>query len=568
MRTPSPYQQAIFDFIARRGGSAIVKAAAGSGKTTTAVEALKLISPDDSVLFLAFNKSIAKELQARSPEFVDCRTTHSLGWDAVRRWSRKAQLQEDKNTEILKHFAEKELITEEEYFNLGYTVKRIVGLAKAEGLVPDGAEGESLVEDTEENWSRLFSHYDVELPNADVFNFEEQRAMQARIVELAKAVLTKGLTAKWMFDFDDMIYVPTVKKLPFDKYDWVFVDEAQDLSGVQHKMLSLVMKPDSRLIAIGDPNQAIYSFRGANSNSMNMLAEAFRCQEFPLSITYRCPRSVVREAQEYVPEIEAAPNAPEGEVREIVGLKMEMFAPGDLVVCRINAPLVKLAYKMILAKKPAHVMGRNIGQGLTSLIRKLRPRTLEHLQEKMTAWKDREIEKLRKKDPDADETKIMDKFECMMTFIENSPAQTVRELQSEIEEMFHDKEESDKILLSSVHRAKGLEADRVFILDFWMLEKGNPRREKRPHQVQERKNLAYVALTRAKKALFFIDSKELNLSTDGKNMKRERRSISEAEAMIRGTSMSPLEQSLEDLKDKHDIRDDENVFEYEEEEDQ
>jgi len=66
--TPSPYQQGIYDFITKGTGNAVVSAVAGSGKTTTLINALNLIPSELNVLFLAFNKSIAKELAERVPK--------------------------------------------------------------------------------------------------------------------------------------------------------------------------------------------------------------------------------------------------------------------------------------------------------------------------------------------------------------------------------------------------------------------------------------------------------------------------------------------------------------------
>ena len=52
---PSLYQQAVYDFITNGKGNAVINAVAGSGKSTTIVNALRLIPSDKRVLFLAFN---------------------------------------------------------------------------------------------------------------------------------------------------------------------------------------------------------------------------------------------------------------------------------------------------------------------------------------------------------------------------------------------------------------------------------------------------------------------------------------------------------------------------------
>ena len=85
--TPSIYQEKFFDFIQHGVGNAVIKAAAGSGKTQTAISAMKIITTKEKCLFLAFNKSIADELNKKLEGYsnVTARTSHSLGLLMLRR---------------------------------------------------------------------------------------------------------------------------------------------------------------------------------------------------------------------------------------------------------------------------------------------------------------------------------------------------------------------------------------------------------------------------------------------------------------------------------------------------
>ena len=67
---PSKYQKAIYKWIQKNKGNVIIQAVAGSGKTTTIIEASKLLPTDKSCIFLAFNKAIANELKTRLPSNV------------------------------------------------------------------------------------------------------------------------------------------------------------------------------------------------------------------------------------------------------------------------------------------------------------------------------------------------------------------------------------------------------------------------------------------------------------------------------------------------------------------
>lgn len=92
--TWSPFQQAIFEFVRNPlAGNAIVVAVAGSGKTTTIVEAMKSVPSTQSTVFLAFNKSIATELQSRG---VNAKTFHSLTYSAVTRFKNTRTVDPDK----------------------------------------------------------------------------------------------------------------------------------------------------------------------------------------------------------------------------------------------------------------------------------------------------------------------------------------------------------------------------------------------------------------------------------------------------------------------------------------
>ena len=82
---PSKYQKAIFNFVEKGQGNAVIEAQAGSGKTWGAMQCIKLIPEDKKILLTAFNNSIVDELKKKvkklpHPENIDCRTMHSLGY--------------------------------------------------------------------------------------------------------------------------------------------------------------------------------------------------------------------------------------------------------------------------------------------------------------------------------------------------------------------------------------------------------------------------------------------------------------------------------------------------------
>ena len=500
--TPSPYQKALFDWIENGKGSAIVSAVAGSGKTTTVVKSLKMIDPKNSILFLAFNKSIAEELKQRTPSYVQCMTMNSLGHRAVMKTFGRVELDQYKTTKILRDMEFRELISKQDVQLFGKAIKKLVGICKSVGLVPkDHKDKVALVEDTPEEWMNLIRHYDIEscLPG-DVR--KDSAPSLVRVIGWTREVLSAGLFDTRTIDFNDQLYLPVVFNLKLNTYDWVFVDEAQDISPIQRELLVKALKPTKgRLVAVGDPHQAIYGFRGADSSSMANIKERFKCTELPLSISYRCPKSIVREAQRYVSHIESAETASEGVVHPSSPVDLGAFRPKDMVVCRFTAPVVKLAYQLIKSNVAAKVLGRDIGEGLINLINRLAADDLNDLREKLEAWAAREIAKLKKEDPEADDSSVVDKAECIYCFLENSGAKTILELQNSINLLFGDPSDNNVVRLSTIHKSKGLEAERVFFLNSENLP---PAWARLPHQIQQEHNLFYVAVTRAMKELFYI----------------------------------------------------------------
>jgi superfamily I DNA/RNA helicase len=351
-----------------------------------------------------------------------------------------------------------------------------------------------LIPDTADAWLEIIDHHELEL--------DQKGATVETAVELASDLLGWANAAK-MVDFDDLLYFAVRDGLVLPRFDFVFIDEAQDTNAIQRALVRKILSDSSRLAAVGDPAQAIYGFRGADSESMNLIASEFGCTHLPLTISYRCPTSVINHARQWVSHIEAAPGAPAGSVQSL-GAKWEsaMFQPNDLVVCRTTAPIVRLAYRLLREGKPARIMGREIGQGLTALIKRMNVQSIEELEENLSQYRTRESEKAKAKGQDSRAEAINDKVETILCLLADLPegARTIGNLVQTIERLF--KGTSDQaVVLSSIHRAKGLEAERVY----WLNSEDCPAKWARQEwQKQQEANLCYVACTRAKQALVLI----------------------------------------------------------------
>jgi DNA helicase-2/ATP-dependent DNA helicase PcrA len=472
----SQYQQAIFTFVKEGSGNAVVEAVAGSGKSTTIVQAMSCI--EGNSIFLAFNKSIAEELKAKG---VNARTFHSLTYAPVTRHKGVRQVSMDK----LRNLCDANMRGNDSRVYSAFATK-LVGLARGAGIG-------CLVPDVEQSWLDLVTYHDLEVEHED--------GDLGRGMELASDLLAWS-NASSEVDFDDMLYLAVKDGLVLPKFDFIFVDEAQDTNAIQRALLRKIMKPESRLVAVGDPAQAIYGFRGADGESLNLIAKEFECVRLPLTVSYRCPTKVVDYLHQWVDHIEAAPDAPEGVVSKLSKWDHTTFKADDLVVCRTTGPIIALCFRLMRKRVPARVMGREIGAGLKSLINKMRANDLDDLEEKLNVWREREVEKATAKKQESKAEQIHDKADSIIFLVNsmNEDSRTIPALLAVIDSLFADG--VGKVTLSTIHKAKGMEADRVY----WLNSSRCPAQwAKQPWQKQQEVNLCYVAGSRARKELYLIE---------------------------------------------------------------
>lgn len=493
VQTPTPQQAALYAAVADGTEHIAVEAVAGSGKTTSAVGAAQ--AARGRVGFVAFNKHIAAELQGRLGGRAKACTLHSLGFAAVRRAFPGVALDEQKPHRILERLRPRWMTTTARgrvvWYEDGTATLALARLAKL--TLADGGN---------ESLTAIADYYGIDGANDEVFG-------------AVRELLARSAEQTAIIDYDDMVWLPVRLKLPVEQFDVLLVDEAQDLSAVQHGLVCRAAT-GGRVIPIGDRRQAIYGFAGSDPQSLPRLVEQLGAptgrgvRQCPLTVTFRCPRSHVALAQKIVPQIEAAPGAIDGWIDSIEPYELAgKVKPGDLVVSRINAPLVGLAFKLIRMGTPAMMLGRDIGKGLTRLIDELQATSTIDLIGRTRDWQEREILRLERRDaPESSIQGVVDRAECLIELA--SATDSVPWLRNQIESLFADAADSAKVVtLASVHRAKGSEADRVFIaapdrmpLRFESRRRTGPPKVRTWEHEQEL-NLIYVAVTRAKKELYF-----------------------------------------------------------------
>lgn len=467
-RNWSNLQKTIFIDIAKGIGHTVVVARAGSGKTSTIVEGFKYVPRGKKTLMVAFNKSIAEKLKLRAPSYVDCMTLHSLGFRAIKQAFGNVVFDNKKM-----QFIFESLIGDgSENWDLNMSLCKCASLCKG------------FLFDSPSKISELIEKFGIEL-----CDLKEEVFIKHVIKALALAK-----NQKMIIDFDDMIWFPFVYRLNVGKFDFVFIDELQDLNQAQISMSLSACRTGGRIVGVGDDYQSIYQFRGADSEAIPYVIKILDAKVLPLSITYRCPTKVVNLAQEIVKDIEAHPSAPEGKVEWIFQPDLlKLVKPGDFVLSRTNAPLIKNCMALLKMGVPANIQGRDIGANLLYFIKKSKAKTIDKFIEYVESWKKAELSRLiaEKKDPSA----CIDKAECLSNLCEDCPS--IQTLKDNIEKLFADTDDQKKVVFSTTHKAKGLERDRVFILR-WTYRYG-------PGVTGEEANLYYVAVTRAKKELYLVN---------------------------------------------------------------
>lgn len=516
----APDQQAIFDWVEKGSGSAIVEAVAGAGKTTTIVEAARRMSAAsdrETILLCAYNTKIATELKGRVAGIrgVEAGTFHSAGFKALRR-AAAGRLSVDANkVRNLARAAVKGTV-HENTDGLVPAIGHLVSMAKQIGLYCD----DCVPRPSQRDWLDLVERYEIDDRLPEDFDVRD-------LVTFAQAVLRASNDDRLVIDFDDMIYLPLQRRLQLFRHHWLLVDECQDLTPTRRALAAKMLRREGRLVAVGDPHQAIYGFSGADSDSMENTRRQFRATVLRLSVTWRCPRVVVAAAHEYVRHIRSADTAPDGLHSDMSFAEMLKFsAAGDAILCRFNAPLVDLAFRLIREGKPARIEGRAIGEGLAALAGRWKVRSLDVLEKRLEKYQEREVAKAVEKDDEGRAERITDQVATMNVLINRGREQgitTVSGLQEMIRSMFDDVGNNSKlIVLSSVHRSKGLEWDRVFILG--RRELMPSKRARQDWALAQEQNLCYVAVTRARQHLI-----DVALEVAGETMAADKKDVALAQ---------------------------------------
>lgn len=511
---PSPQQQAVINWARTGRDNVFIEAVAGSGKTTTLLAACRVMTPPEgarfwSVAFVAFNKKIADEIKLKVQKLKDAGidtsylqvgTFHSYAFKAWRKANPDVRLLKDR--EYNERMFTANLVPED----LWGIVGKLVNLAQQMAVCLEWQPTDL------DRWYDIVEHHDLLEDMVDPEKIDDAIKLACKCIVWAMSV------GHEFINFSAMLWLPTVTNCRVWQHARVLVDESQDTNPVRRAFARKMLSPRGKIAFVGDRNQAIYGFTGADNDSVDLIIKSFNCTQMPLTVSYRCPRAVVAEAQRYVSHIQAHAGAPEGEVndltkKEFLATGIKQLLPTDAIVCRNTRPLVALAFLLLRNGVACFVEGKDIGKGLTVLLDRWKVKSAHAFVEKLEDYRDKQVAKLVAKKQEMKAEQLTDRIETLLVLAEG--CDTVKCIRDKIDRIFADRLNPDgtenpdvrnAVCLCTVHRSKGLEWPTVYILGF---ERYMPSKyAKKQWEVDQENNLIYVAITRAQNRLVYLEALE------------------------------------------------------------
>jgi superfamily I DNA/RNA helicase len=468
------YQDEVVQAVRDTDDHVSVDALAGSGKSYTIRLCCEALPQSTKIGVWAFGRANAAEARSKVGRLanVDACTMHSIGFRYL------------KGAKVVTRETPLERALTAERFEKTWRPLRILERVMSE--IPD-ANGD----------------YD-----ADQFRWcaaQSELALYPREIErMQRALRTRREDPTSEISYADQLYLPLVRGA-FDRklYDVIFVDERQDLSPIQREIVLRQAHRGARIVSVGDPNQAIYAWRGADSDSCDAIDRGLdgttrSVIKKPLNICYRCSPPVIEYVRKHCNlPIEVSPHAIPGsgaviETAETIHTNYLDGADGSMILARDNGTLLNLAVELLSREQSFALLGSTLEKTIKGLYADSREEAIEKLSARVGSavkaiadasdepkQSQRDIQRIKREAaaPMAlldGATSLADAIE-VANAIDNSRANS-----------------PDAVVLSTAHRAKGLEHKRVKVIASGF-QFGD-----------QEDNLWYVALTRAEDTLEIV----------------------------------------------------------------
>jgi superfamily I DNA/RNA helicase len=476
-------QNSIYDFFKNHKSENIgIEAYAGCGKTTTILQMLRFTKFSEKVRFFAFSNLIANELKSKVGDSVDVSTIHSLGYSILKKNFKQVKIKENK----VHSFVTK------------YCKRRTDIKGKISTFIYKATEIISKIEPTLKEYS-VENLYFI----CDRFKITADDDLLNHVIAIKKNIDEDNFKTKSVLfvDFNDMVVLPITMNLEFDKYDVCFFDESQDMSACHREMLLRSLSPNGRFVAVFDKRQSIYGFAGADTKELDELLQEKNAKVFPLSYSFRCSKEIVKHCLNVYEGFKAFPTNEEGNVRN-GSIKEVRCYKTDVVLCRNVRPLLDVFSELIANNIKCYIKGKDYGKSLIKMLNSYRKdtpySTIYSLEQYVLSVENDLLEygiKNPKKHPNFME--VYEKFTILKKVLENSAS--VSETVAKLTNMFTSSK--DALPLMTVHKSKGLEFDRVFIMRNDLIPSKFSTNE---FDLEQERNLDWVMRSRAKKELIYI----------------------------------------------------------------
>jgi len=488
----SAEQQAILASIGTGKPHLSVDAVAGSAKTTTLMAAALALTGRTKVL--AFNKSVADSWNARRTEAeagrAAAQTFHSFAFAAYK-----------------KHHPDVDTIHPAQKIDLLDGAQKLNGgerdfCVDIIDSLQQQALGLSRKPITQTTLKQLLKErHSIRLP---FFNGQTVEQLKLRISELLGDVprLFEGWNdlSSTCITFSDTLYAPIAEKLLQPYYQSVLCDESQDMNAINRLIVTKILKEGGQLAFFGDRHQAIYWFRGADTDSLDRIVDMCSAREMRLSKSFRCAHAVIEEARKIVPHMTAHATNPEGSVNreefERFILRRDL-GPNDAVLCRNNFPLVNTALYLMRNQVACRVIGREIGVRMLAVVDSVGVDSLSslrrHLKHRIELSDEAELR-----------GDMLDQAWSVIALIDSLPGGSISNLRDLINRLYEGENVQNAVTLSTIHKAKGMEWNRVFMVGnerYLRIDDDQPRAV-----VAQERNLLYVGITRARERLCFVQA--------------------------------------------------------------
>jgi len=476
----------------------------GTGKTTKLINYVKtfykLGTPLDKIGYFAFTTKAATEATNRMldaykhlqlKDLKNFRTLHSFAFNRL--GMKKAQVMQDEHYEDIGR-------------KLGIEVTVYSNGQENTGFVDSNSEYFNLI-----NAARIKEISIEDEYNTGMYSYE----LEKNLLYILEQELNNYKNSFKLYDFTDMIEKFNVAKL-CPKYDVVFIDEAQDLSPIQWKMVDILRENSKYTILAGDDDQAIYGWAGADV--LKFIATQAK-KDIVLPQSYRVPRSVQTIADKILDRIPddrrvkknwKARNE-EGLVNYITSIEDAPLHEGEwLVLSRTNDRLEKL--KPILKDMGIYFQFKGRKSFTASLFRSILNYTRWQTKgDKLSLSEVKDIFECTQSYHTLSEERLYDLTEFGFSntqrwydVFKTNPDEClyVREMLRQEENLHKDA----RVQLSTIHSAKGGQATNVLLI----LDNTKTIREaveKNNNKHDEEQRVWYVAVTRTKQNLYIMAAK-------------------------------------------------------------